>query len=1481
MPGPSITGSVADLFATLGLDVGPLTASLAESKAMIREAGADMSLSLGALQSRYQQVVNSLTSNTEATTAYQAALQSLGIQTGSNTQLTAAQVASLGRERDALEQLISAEQAALEIKLRADQEKLGAIQAAAVEHQLANQRIADLNQIAIGEAKASAINAATVEERLAFNNLVAQGEARAVAIAAESASAQVAFANQIAQGEARAAAISQAAADVKIATLNQVAAGEARAAAIAQAAADAKVASANQVALGEARAEAMRLEALAAEQVLADERIALANQIAIGTARAEAMQTEATAAAVAERIKLANQYAEAEVRAAAIVKEAQAADAIPLRMGANLSAGGIRPTVGSGAGGMIAGAAAAFVGYESIKAFAEFDDALNKSFSIMKDITDFQKNEMKRTAQDLSTQYGISAAEIAKGFYFLQSAGRTTEEALKELPAVVQFAFVASADGVMKVSTAAETLTSVFNAMKGSGQSIEHISDLLVKADSIAQGTAEQFGKAFAGKGAGAFQILGKSAEEALALLSVMAQVGIPAAQQQTALIQILRDLPKEAEAHSKALITLNGHTMTYRELLYDSTGQMKNFADILQEFAVLFNGASTATIQQDLAMLHLNSRTNQTMQSIFSMSGPMKEYQKQYENVAGATKKVADIRLESAATQFKQLGAAAKLAAIDMGEALAPAAGFVASKLKETIVTVHDLTQGFIGLAKAAYEYYIQGKNPSAPKPPPGPAANVPGVSGSGSVFDPDADAKAKAAAERAAQERNRIQNIRLDSARKAEEDLVELEINSIKHQADLHKISAEDAEAQLQAQYRKQLDIAQKYELQKLALETTKKSPVYEAQVEASMSAKISREAALEQQAAFTRENREAKELAQRVKAYDDYQKNLTAGFADFDRDEAKHNQDITNDKIKALQEQEAAEARHAVNVLELERTMAAFKRQTGMISANEQLAIDAQIDAAEDALQRKSVQRQLDLLELKGSGDVRYASTKAALEAQLDQLSDKRQMRELKTAIQIIKAGEAEIQQMQAKVKWEREYGDGVVSVSERVIRLKKAEEELHILRGQSNSMEMIQIEMLIIRNQAMIDKQHELGLMFVDVAHKMGKLWDDFGDKVAEGILAGGKFWKFWHDMIHQFEVDMLKTLIHGVLKTLKDNLLAIPGVSSTIGKVFGLGSGPGAGAGQQAASLTQQTTAITTNTTAITANTTAETANTAAITTLTAVLTGNTVATVADAAATTANAVVTAIHTTTQIATTATEVSSRLITDGIEMAGNIAETTNTGAVIANTAAVAADAAATSAAAGVNAATGVANAAGGVASGVAGAAGNMAASSIVGMVTGAITAVSSVIGNFQMAGMNKTLDLIENYTRYLKIGLVEQGDSLLNDSHTIRNTLTDFMAYNWGVQASYLQQICEKLDALIGGGGISGVTVQPKMAMAGGGTEDILTDAGAGLSNDNSVTIDLSGSTFNGEATPQQVDAIFNKGIDRAKRSGAFRPGTWPR
>jgi tape measure domain-containing protein len=77
-------------------------------------------------------------------------------------------------------------------------------------------------------------------------------------------------------------------------------------------------------------------------------------------------------------------------------------------------------------------------------------------------------------------------------------------------------------------------------------------------------------------------------------------------------------------------------------------------------------------------------------------------------------------------------------------------------------------------------------------------------------------------------------------------------------------------------------------------------------------------------------------------------------------------------------------------------------------------------------------------------------------------------------------------------------------------------------------------------------------------------------------------------------------------------------------------------------------------------------------------------------------------------------------------------------------------------------GASAAGDVAGAAGGAGSagGAAGAAGSVAGagmSAIVGVVSGVVSAVSGVISNFQFAAMNKSLDLIERYTRRSEIHL----------------------------------------------------------------------------------------------------------------------------
>lgn len=86
----------------------------------------------------------------------------------------------------------------------------------------------------------------------------------------------------------------------------------------------------------------------------------------------------------------------------------------------------------------------------------------------------------------------------------------------------------------------------------------------------------------------------------------------------------------------------------------------------------------------------------------------------------------------------------------------------------------------------------------------------------------------------------------------------------------------------------------------------------------------------------------------------------------------------------------------------------------------------------------------------------------------------------------------------------------------------------------------------------------------------------------------------------------------------------------------------------------------------------------------------------------------------------------------------------------GTIFSSSASTAASAAGTIGSAAGKAGSGAASAAGAAASG--------GATAVVGAVAGVVQAISSVIGNFQFAAMNKTLDLIEKEVRYSQIHLL---------------------------------------------------------------------------------------------------------------------------
>lgn len=121
----------------------------------------------------------------------------------------------------------------------------------------------------------------------------------------------------------------------------------------------------------------------------------------------------------------------------------------------------------------------------------------------------------------------------------------------------------------------------------------------------------------------------------------------------------------------------------------------------------------------------------------------------------------------------------------------------------------------------------------------------------------------------------------------------------------------------------------------------------------------------------------------------------------------------------------------------------------------------------------------------------------------------------------------------------------------------------------------------------------------------------------------------------------------------------------------------------------------------------------------------------------------------------------------------------------------------------------------SAGGGIAStvgSVGGAVASAGTTAIVGAVAGVVSAVSGIIGNFQMMAMNKSLDLIEANTRFTQIGIIGPG-GMLDRLNTylpgvvgIQERLVDVRGALFDPVARNLEQI----NAKIGTGGAGGMT-----------------------------------------------------------------------
>lgn len=318
------------------------------------------------------------------------------------------------------------------------------------------------------------------------------------------------------------------------------------------------------------------------------------------------------------------------------------------------------------------------LGFAAVKAFADFDKAMVESLAIMGNVSAGLRSEMEATARDMSTKSTFAAKELAESYFFLASAGMDAAQSIKALPVVAAFAQA----GAFNLATATDLLTDAQTALGLSSKDAEEnqrnlikVSDVLVKANTLANASVQQFAEALTNKAAAALSNVNKELEEGVAILAAYADKGVKgqlAGQRLTMMFNGLFDATsKQKQAWKDFGISI-----------WDSTGQMRGMGDIIGEMEVAFKDMSPEAKTAALEILGFNIKTKDSILTLLGSSEKIKQWTKDLKNAGGITKEVADKQMKAFSNQMKVMVNNIVNAAASMGEVLAPGIRVIAKLL-------------------------------------------------------------------------------------------------------------------------------------------------------------------------------------------------------------------------------------------------------------------------------------------------------------------------------------------------------------------------------------------------------------------------------------------------------------------------------------------------------------------------------------------------------------------------------------------------------------------------------------------------------------------------------------------------------------------------------------------------------------------------------------------------------------------------------
>jgi len=325
----------------------------------------------------------------------------------------------------------------------------------------------------------------------------------------------------------------------------------------------------------------------------------------------------------------------------------------------------------------------------SLYSFGKFDDAMTQSLAIMGDVTDEMRMKMEATAKAISSESITAPQELAKSYFYLASAGYDAAQSEAALATVEKFAVA----GRFDMALATDLLTDAQSALGLSSkdaqknmQGLSKVSDILVKANTLANATVQQFSEALTNEAGAAIKQYNIDLEEGVAILAAYADQGIKGQEAGSLFGRMTRLLIKSINENRQAFNTLNIDVEEFA-----STG--KNLTGVLEGVTKATAGMGPAQKAATLEMLGFQARTQQAILPLLGIADGIRGYNNELQKAGGTTKDVADKQLESFASQMKIVWNNVKLASHEIAKVLEPSVRSLGKWIK-------DVTMWFRGLS-------------------------------------------------------------------------------------------------------------------------------------------------------------------------------------------------------------------------------------------------------------------------------------------------------------------------------------------------------------------------------------------------------------------------------------------------------------------------------------------------------------------------------------------------------------------------------------------------------------------------------------------------------------------------------------------------------------------------------------------------------------------------------------------------------------